>query len=102
MRLPCGVCTVNEGRPPVSSATSLARTSASSASPTSTTRAVVSGAIARTAGSSALSTASPSGGSAATSSDLAVAMASREPNSPTCAVPTLSTTPTRGGAIRAR
>ena len=37
-------------------------------------------------------------GSASTSSPFACAMASTEPNSPMCAMPTLSTTPIRGGA----
>ena len=59
-------------------------------------------AIARTRGSSALSTATPSAGSASTSSPLADAMVSTEPNSPMCATPTLSTTPIRGGAISQR
>ena len=44
----------------------------------------------------------PVGGSAWTSSALATAIASRDPNSPTCAVPTLSTMPMPGGAIRVR
>ena len=41
-------------------------------------------------------------GSASTSSPLASAVPSTEPNSPMCAAPTLSTTPIRGGAISAR
>ncbi|CAB4872750.1 unannotated protein [freshwater metagenome] len=41
---------------------------------------------------------SAAAGSASTNSPLANAMAAREPNSPRCAVPTLRTTPIRGGA----
>ena len=59
-------------------------------------------AIAATSGSSALSTAVPSAGSASTISPFACAIASREPNSPMWAVPTLSTAATCGGAIRAQ
>jgi pimeloyl-ACP methyl ester carboxylesterase len=70
-----------------------------SAGALSPARALVRAAMAATSGSSALSTASPSAGSASTSSPLARAIAVRSPNSPTCASPTLSTTPTRGGAI---
>ena len=58
--------------------------------------------MAVTAGSSRLSTASPSGGTARGSSDLASAMLSTEPNSPTWASPTLSTTATCGGAMVVR
>ena len=58
--------------------------------------------MAATSGSSALRIATPpssADGSASTSSPLVWAIASREPNSPRCAVPTLSTTPIRGGAM---
>jgi hypothetical protein len=58
--------------------------------------------MAETIGSSALSTASPVGSSAATSSDFARPMASREPNSPTWALPTLSTMPMWGRAMPVR
>ena len=58
--------------------------------------------IAQTSGSSAFSTATPSAGSASTSSPLAWAIAAWPPNSPTWAWPTLSTTPTRGGAMSHR
>ncbi|CFR97765.1 Uncharacterised protein [Mycobacterium tuberculosis] len=68
---------------------------------TRTTRAAVSLAIAATAGSSALRTTAPECGTACGSSALVCAMTSREPNSPKCAVPTLSTTPIDGGAISA-
>ena len=57
--------------------------------------------MAATRWSSALSTATPSAGSASTSSPLACAIAATEPNSPRCAVPTLSTTPIRGGTAAA-
>ena len=72
--------------------------------PKVTTAACVRDRMAATAGSSELSTATPpaDAGSASTSSPLAWAIASRDPNSPTCAVPTLSTTPMRGGAIWVR
>ena len=55
--------------------------------------------MADTSGSSALSTARPSGASASTSSPLATAIWACEPNSPMCALPTLSTSETSGGAI---
>ena len=58
--------------------------------------------MAATWGSSALSTAVPSGGRASTSSPLALAIASREPNMPRWDSPTLRTTPTAGRARRAR
>ncbi len=58
--------------------------------------------MAATIGSSALSTARPSGSSASTISPLAAPITSRLPNSPRCAEPTLSTTLTSGGAIRQR
>ena len=77
-----------------------ARTSASSPRPVVTTRATVRGAMPSTRGSSALRTAVPSAGSASTSSPLACAMPSALPNSPRCAEPTLSTTPTCGRATR--
>jgi hypothetical protein len=57
--------------------------------------------MAATAGSSAFSTATPSSGSASTSSPFAAAVAATEPNSPTCARPTLSTSPIRGGTAAA-
>ena len=82
----------------------MARTSALPDRPTITTRASVRSAIAATSGSSALRTATPpsaADGSDAGSSPLVSAIASREPNSPRCAVPTLRTTPIRGGAISA-
>ena len=63
-----------------------------------TTRARVRGAIPRTRGSSAVSTAVPSAGSASTSSPFATAMPSALPNSPRWAEPTLRTTPTCGRA----
>ena len=62
---------------------------------------VVLAAIAATTGSSALSIATPEAGSACTNSDFVSAMASREPNSPRCAVPTLSTTAIAGRAMAA-
>ena len=62
-------------------------------------RARVRAAIAATLGSSALRIATPSAGSASTSSPLALATASSEPNSPACARPTLSTAPILGGAM---
>jgi hypothetical protein len=80
--------------------TPVARTSAAGDSPTVTTRAAVRAAIASTSGSSALSTATPSAGTASISSPLASATFSRLPNSPRWALPTLSTTPIRGRAIR--
>ena len=46
-----------------------------------------------------VSTAVPSAGSASTISPLATAISSLLPNSPTCAVPTLRTVATWGGAI---
>ena len=58
--------------------------------------------MAQTSGSAALSTATPSAGSASTSSPLAWAIAACPPNSPTWACPTLSTTPTVGGAMSHR
>ena len=57
------------------------------------------GAMAATRSSSAFSTAVPSAGRASTISPLACAIASREPNSPMWAVPTLRTAATSGGAI---
>ena len=54
--------------------------------------------IALTSGSSALSTAVPPAASASTSSPLVCAIASRLPNSPTCAVPTLRAAAIRAGA----
>ena len=76
--------------------------SASAEVPTVTTRACVRERIFATLGSSALRTASPSGRNASTSSPLAWATASREPNSPTWATPTLRTMATSGGAIVVR
>ena len=67
-----------------------------------TTRARVRDRIFATSGSSALRTASPSGRSASTSSPLACATASFEPNSPTWATPTLRTMATSGGAMVVR
>ncbi len=99
---PAGVLSVNDGRPVESRRTSCARTSASADSPKYTTRAFVREAIARTRRSSALRIATPSAGRASTSSPLASAIASWEPNSPTWAVPTLSTRPIRGGVIEVR
>ena len=58
--------------------------------------------MAATTGSSALRMDRPSAGTARGSSDLARAMFSREPNSPTWALPTLSTMATWGGAMRVR
>ena len=91
---PRGVTRVNDGRPASSSRTSVARTSASrlahehdpgvGAAAMARHQRVV-GVEDRDAGPA---------GRAATSSDLASPIASREPNSPTWAVPTLSTTPT--------
>ncbi len=77
----------------------MARTSAAGAVPKVSTRAAVRSAIAATSGSSAFSTATPSAGSASTSSPFALATTSFEPNSPMCALPTFSTTPIRGRAI---
>ena len=57
--------------------------------------------MAATRGSSAFSTATPFDGRASTSSPLARAIASTEPNSPRWAEPTLSTTPIRGGTAAA-
>src|SRR5439155_805032 len=57
--------------------------------------------MARTRRSSAFSTASPLGASPSTSSRLADATASIEPRRPTCARPTLSTTPMVGGTVYA-
>src|ERR1700754_4870429 len=68
---------------------------------TRTTQPELTYAIAATDGSSTLRITTPDGGMACGSSDLVCAMASREPNSPRCAVPTLSTTPIAGGAIAA-
>ena len=59
-------------------------------------------AIARTRESSTLRIATPSCGSASTSSPFVRAIASTEPNSPMCACPTLSTMPMLGGAIFVR
>ena len=73
--------------------------SAAGDSPTMSTGAGLLAAIPATLTSSAFSTASPSGRSAVTISDFAVAMASRLPNSPRWALPTLRTTETSGGAI---
>ena len=81
---------------------SSARTPACSDSPTPMTVAAVRADMPQTIGSSALSTANPVAGNARTSSAFALPMASREPNSPTWAVPTLSTTPIWGCAIRVR
>lgn len=58
-------------------------------------------AIAATALSSTLRITTPDAGTACGSSALVFAMASREPNSPRWAVPTLSTTAIWGGAIAA-
>ncbi len=66
------------------------------------TRAAVREAMAATRWSSALSTAVPDAGRASTISPLAAAIASTPPNSPTCAVPTLSTAATVGGAMSQR
>ena len=71
-------------------------------SPKVRTRARVRAAMPATASSTLNSTAVPSGGSASTISPLACAMASRLPNSPMWAEPTLSTAATRGGAISHR
>ena len=97
---PAGLTRVKRARPP-SSTTSSARTCAAGPRPNVTTRAGVRTAIAATAASSAFSTATPSAGSASTSSPLATAVAAREPNSPRWALPTLSTTPIRGGTAAA-
>jgi len=77
-----GVTRWKRARACSSSTMSVARISAFSSSPTRTTRALVRPAMAATSGSSALSTARPCSGSASTSSPLACAMPSREPNSP--------------------
>ena len=69
--------------------------------PKVTMRACVRPAIASTRGSSALSTASPSAGSAATSSPFSRAMASSEPKVSRCAGSTVVTTAICGGAIAA-
>ncbi len=94
-------CSVKRGLANSSSDTGPAQTSPVLSRLTRTTRAAVSLAIAATAGSSALRTTAPECGTACGSSALVCAMTSREPNSPKCAVPTLSTTPIDGGAISA-
>ena len=66
------------------------------------TRASVRDAIAAMSASSALRTAAPSAGSASTISPLAGAIASRLPNSPMWAVPTLITAAMLGGAMSQR
>ena len=89
----------NDCRPSSSVVTSLTATSGAGPSvgpPNVTTCAAVRPAIAATRSSSALSTAVPSAGSASTISPLACAIASRLPNSPMWAVPTLSTAATCG------
>ena len=93
---PAGVRSRNRGRASPSITTRSARIRAEELRPKVTTRARVRSAIAVTAGSSALSTATPFSGSASTSSLLARMIASRPPNSPTCALPTPSTTPISG------
>src|SRR4051794_3489849 len=91
---------VKDGRPRSSRAGSSNRTSASSAVPKVRTRPLVRAAMARTSGSSALSTATPSSPSASTSSPLAWAIPAWEPNSPMCALPTFSTSAISGRATR--
>jgi hypothetical protein len=107
---PAGVISVKDGRPRSSSWTSAAAKSgrpaeAPSARPNVTIRASVRLAMARTRWSSALRMATPpaaAAGRAAGSSPLARATCSMPPNSPVWAWPTLSTAPTRGGAISHR
>ena len=91
----------NRGRASSSRWISSAHTSARVSRLILTTRAAVISAIAATAASSALRMTTPDGGIACGSSAFVTAIASREPNSPRCAVPTLSTTATDGGAIAA-
>ncbi len=88
------------GRPRSSSSTP--RQETSPLSPKVSTVASVRDAIADVSASSALRTAVPSAGSASTISPLAAAIASRLPNSPMWAVPTLITAATLGGAISQR
>ena len=99
-RLPA--CSVKRGRASSSRVTGPAQTSAPGDRDTRTTRAAVCSAIAATAASSTLRMTTPDAGTACGSSALVRAMASREPNSPRWAVPTLSTTAIDGGAIAAR
>ena len=101
-RRPAGGDEREAGRPASSSVTSAARTSAAAPVPKVTTRAAVRAAIAATSGSSAFSTASPSAGSASTSSPLARATASRLPNSPRCATADVEHDADVGRAIRHR
>ncbi len=96
---PSGVTSTKDGRAASSRATSAARTSAPEPRPNVVTRAAVRVAMARTSGSSALSTAVPSGGRASISSPFAAAIACRLPNSPRWAAPTLRTRPIAGGAM---
>src|SRR6266536_2562883 len=96
---PSGVTSVKAGRPSSPTRTSVARTSAGRCRPKVTTRAAVLADMAATLGSSAFSTATPSAGRAAGSSAFAFATASRLPNSPMWARPTLRTTPSCGGAM---
>ena len=97
---PSGISRVNLGLLSASRLISLARTSAPADRPKVTTRAAVSPAMAMTSGSSAFRMATPSAGSDCGSSALAAAIWPTLPNSPACAFPTHSTTPSRGGAIR--
>ena len=80
----------------------MARICADADRPTPTTRAEVLAAIAATKGSSMLRITTPEAGTACASSDFVCAMISREPNSPRCAVPTLSTVAIAGVAMAAR
>src|SRR5829696_6314591 len=100
--VPDGVTRVKLARPSPPRVTDSALTSAPGPWPKVTTRATVRSAMAATWGSSALRTAVPSGGRDSTSSPLALAIASRDPNIPRWDSPTLTTTPTDGRARRAR
>src|SRR5262252_9220895 len=97
--VPAGVTSVNAARPSPPSVTPSPWTVAPGRRPNVTTRAAIRSAMASTRGSSAFSSATPSAGRAAGSSPLARATSARPPNSPAWARPTLSTAPSRGGAI---
>ncbi|PLC13013.1 hypothetical protein AUQ48_13250 [Kocuria flava] len=107
---PSGRCRVNSGLPPGPRRTPEACTRAagtsgwvfSGDSPKNTTGAAVRACMRRTAGSSSLSTATPSAPRASTSSPLARAMFATPPNSPAWAEPTHSTIPMSGRTMRQR
>ena len=97
-----GTVRSNEARPWLSSWTPVARTPADLLSPNHTTGASDCSAMALTAKSSQFSTATPSADRALTNSDFARAISSGPFIIPTCASPTLRTTPMSGSAISAR